>query len=711
MKQISQSYRTGALRIVDVPQPPAGGGRIRVDTRASLISSGTERATVEVARKSLVGKALDRPDLVRKVVDKVRREGPLAAFATVLSKLDLPIPLGYSLAGVVSGVGSGVTEFWTGQRVACAGAGWASHAEANVIPTNLAVAIPDAVTDEEAAFVTVGAIALQGVRLAEITLGCSVVIIGLGLLGQLAVQLAAAHGADVIAVDIVAAKVKQAMDHGARSGVVIGEEDLRASVLAATFGRGADAILITASASTNAPLVQAGEIARDRARVVVVGAMPLEIPRKDYYEKELSVVVSRSYGPGRYDPSYEERGNDYPIGYVRWTQRRNLEAVLAAIAARRLDVRSLITHRFRFEDVLEAYELIAGDKPAPHMGVLLTYGQSGHEERVVAKVDRSRTATGIGVLGTGNFAQSVLLPKLAKIAPDRLAVCASGRGLSARHAADKFGFTDVASSLDEVLSRSDVGSIVIATRHAAHASQVARALRAGKNVFVEKPLAIDRAGLDEVRSAYEETDGLLMVGFNRRFAPYAARAREFFAQRRTGLVMTAHINAGYVPPSSWVAAAEEGGRVVGEGCHFVDLMSYWAGAPVCGVTARGIRSTPGAFGADDNAILLLSFEDGSIGTLTYTAMGDPSLPKESYVVHCEGTTVHIDDWRSLSATRGGKTKTSRGLIANKGHEEELRAFVDAVDRGGRASSPISWSSLEATTAATLVARDLLSRDV
>ncbi|AUX41206.1 oxidoreductase [Sorangium cellulosum] len=711
MRQVSQSYRTGKLALVDTAAPRAPAGGVLVDTTVSLISAGTERAIVDMARKNLLAKAKDRPDLVAKVIDKAKREGVLAAFDAVRTKLDNPIPLGYSLAGRVAAVGAGTQGFARGDRVACAGAGFANHAEINAVPLNLVVPVPDAVTDEEAAFVTVGAIALHGVRLARPTLGASVVVIGLGLLGQIAVQLLAAHGCDVIGVDIDPAKVERAKARGAVAGAVPTSEDPIEVVRAHTRGLGADAVVITASSPTNEPLVTAGEMARDRARVVMVGLMPLEVPRKTYFDKELELVVSRSYGPGRYDPEYEERGRDYPVGYVRWTERRNFEAVLRAIETKRLDVKSLVTHRFAFEDALDAYAVVTGERPEPHLGVLLTYPAERAERTEGATngagaaagapaphVRRDRSSLGVAMVGTGAFATSVLLPALGKVSGAKLVATVSGRGLSARHAADRFGAAHVLSDLDAALALPEVDAVVIATRHAGHAAQAAKALAAGRDVFLEKPAAIDEAQLAALAEAVAGAKGRLQLGFNRRFAPFAVAVREAFAGRRAGLVMVARINAGRIPGTSWIAdAAESGGRIVGEGCHFVDLMSYWAGAAPVRASAHGLGAE-GAYRRDDNVIATLSFADGSVGTLIYTAMGDPSVPKESYEVFCEGKVAQISDWRALSVTERGKTRTTRALKADKGHAAQLEAFVRACN--GEGPSPIPWASIEATTRAT-----------
>jgi predicted dehydrogenase/threonine dehydrogenase-like Zn-dependent dehydrogenase len=706
LKLVAQNYRTGELVLADVATPttPPSGG-ILVDTSVSLISAGTERTIVDLARKSLVEKARERPDLVRKVIDKAKREGVIAALDAVRSKLDSPFPLGYSLAGRVAAVGKNAAGFARGDRVACAGAGYANHAEVNAVPRNLAVHVPDEVSDEEAAFVTVGAIALHGVRLAKPSLGDVVVVIGLGLIGQIAVQLLVAHGCDVVGIDVEREKVARAVTRGAVAGVVAGVDDAVEVVRAASGGYGADSVVITASSPTAEPLNVAGELARDRAIVSVVGLLPLEIPRKAYYEKELRVVVSRSYGPGRYDADYEERGRDYPIGYVRWTERRNLQAVLRAIATKRLDVKSLVTHRFPFGSAMDAYALITGERPEPHLGVLLTYHGTTRASSAPngappkpATTSARGADVGIAFVGTGSFATAVLLPAFKKAAGARLVRAVSGRGLSAHHAASKFGFEGVAASLDEVLEMPDVHAVVIATRHDSHAHLAAKALAAGRDVFLEKPAAVDEAQLAVLRSAVASSSARLVVGYNRRFAPFAVAARDAFAGRRSGLVMSARINAGRIAPGAWAVDSEEGGgRVVGEACHFVDLLSFWAGSPPTEESAHAI-GPGGGWDRADNLVIGLSFADGSVGSILYSAMGDPSVSKERYELMAEGKVAVIDNWRTLEVTSRGKTRTTRALRPDKGHAEEARAFIEAAVRG--APSPMPWADIEAATLAT-----------
>ncbi|HLK39991.1 MAG TPA: Gfo/Idh/MocA family oxidoreductase, partial [Polyangiaceae bacterium] len=490
---------------------------------------------------------------------------------------------------------------------------------------------------------------------------------------------------------------------GAVAGAVSGVDDAVEVVRAASQGHGADAIVIAASASTSEPLALAGEVARDRARISIVGLLPLEIPRRTYYEKELEVVVSRSYGPGRYDADYEERGRDYPIGYVRWTERRNLEAVLRAIATKRLDVQGLVTHRFDFARALDAYALITGERPEPHLGVLLRYDEAPPLPRPIPEVaatprPRPRGEVGVALVGTGAFAAGVLLPAFEKAAGAALVRTVSGRGLSAKHAADKFGAQGVAASLDQVLALDTVDAVVIATHHDSHAPLAAKVLATGRDVFLEKPAAVDEEQLAALAAAVRGSSARLMVGFNRRFSPFARTVRDAFRGRRSGLVMSARINAGRIPAGHWVVDVDEGGgRVVGEVCHFVDLLSFWAGSAPARVSAHAI-GPEGGWDRADNLVVGISFADGSAGSISYSAMGDPSVSKERYEVFGEGRVASIDNWRTLEVTAGGKTKTTRALKADKGHGAEVQAFVDASRRGD--PSPTPWESVEATTRAT-----------
>jgi len=661
---------------------------------ASLISAGTEKMVIDLAQKSLVGKAKERPDLVRQVLGKLRRDGLMSTLRTVKAKLDAPLALGYSCAGVVAEVGRGAEEFSAGDRVACAGMNYASHAETVFIPKNLAVKIPDGVSLDEAAFVTLGAIALQGVRTAEVKLGDAVAVIGLGLLGQLTVQILKAAGCRVIGIDLEAGKVSLAGVHGADSGVLRGD-DVEAAVRRFTDGFGADSVIITAAADTNDPIELAGTVARDRAVVTMVGAVRMEVPRKIYYEKELQLRLSRSYGPGRYDAQYEERGVDYPIGYVRWTERRNMQEFLRLVATKAVKLDKLITHRYPVAEAERAYEIITGKTPQNYLGILLTYDEAAGKRNgnVVGLVTSQKAAdVRLGVIGAGNFAKSVLLPRLAKMSGVSLVGLATATGRTAKAVGQQFGFEVCTTEYQELLARDDINTVLVATRHDTHATMAAEALRAGKTVLVEKPLAISEDGLEEVAAAVEQTRGRLLVGFNRRFSALSEETKQFF-DGVGPLAITYRINAGEVPKESWIQQDEGGGRILGEVCHFVDYLQFLTGAEPVEVFAY-----KGALGID-TSVIVVKLSDNSIGNINYLATGDRSFPKERVEVYGGGRVAVLDDFRQLEMWRGGKRKVVKRLAQDKGFDRELAAFVKAARGGGE--MPIGWRSLALTTSACL----------
>jgi len=701
MKQVLQEMDTGALRLVDVPAPLVRPGGVLVRTRYSVISVGTERSKIELGRKSLLGKARERPDQVRKVLDAVKREGVASAYRKVRSRLSAPSPLGYSCAGVVEAVGPGVDDIEVGQLVACAGAGYANHAERVWVPKNLVVPVPEGVAADEAAFATLGAIALQGVRQADVRLGETVAVIGLGILGQLTVQLLRAAGVQPIGIDVDAARVALAERHGAAG--VLRSEDVAGRVAVLSGGIGADAVIITAATSSEDPIRLAGEIARDRGRVVVVGAVPIRPPRSPYYEKELEIRLSRSYGPGRYDPEYEEKGHDYPVGYVRWTERRNLGEFLRLLSTGAVRMDELITHRFPFAEVERAYGTLTGEEGRGALGVVLEYPEEATEEprRIVVRdvADPRAPVTGpigVGLIGAGNFAQDVLIPSLKRLGVEfRGVVTASG--LTARGVAEKHGFAYAASSADEVLADPGTHVVVVATRHDEHARLAAEALRAGKAVFVEKPLALDEASLEDVLGAASQ-GGPLMVGFNRRFAPATQFVRERLERTAGARVVHIRVNAGAVPATSWVHDPEVGGgRLVGEGCHFIDLALYLAGSPAVEVSAQAIAGSDPAAALQDNVVVTLRCADGSIASILYTSKGNPRSGKERIEVFAGGVSAVIDDFRGAEV-HGAKRERWKGR-QDKGHHAELEAFVRAVREG--ATSPISLAELENSSRATL----------
>jgi polar amino acid transport system substrate-binding protein len=706
MKQVLQNFRSGVLKVDDVPETVCKSGGVLVTNVASLISAGTEKMAIDLAQKSLVGKAKERPDLVRQVLTKVQKDGLAATLATVKAKLEAPLALGYSCAGVVREVGRGAEEFQAGDRVACAGMNYASHAETVFVPKNLTVKIPDNVGFEEASFVTLGAIALQGVRTTETKLGEAVAVIGLGLLGQLTVMLAKAAGCRVIGIDLDANKTKLAIEHGA-DAAVLRNDDVEGAIANFTNGYGVDAVVITAAAETNDPIELAGVLARDRAIVSMVGAVGMDVPRKIYYEKELQLRLSRSYGPGRYDAQYEEGGVDYPIGYVRWTERRNMQEFLRLLSTGAVNLARLITHRFDIAQAEAAYDIITGKNKQPYLGVLLTYVAKA-EARASDKVVRLRERTAkaidavnLGVIGAGNFAKAVLLPRLAKAAGVNLVGIATATGRNAKAIGEQYGFGFCTSDYHELLRRADINTVLIATRHEAHARMTAEALRAGKAVFVEKPLAINEEQLNQVIEAVAATNGRVVVGFNRRFSSLATALKQSFAKAGP-LAITYRVNAGAIPRESWIQGDEGGGRILGEVCHFVDFLQFLTDADPLEVFAYAAAT---GNGLNDTLSLVLRFRDGSTGNINYFATGDKAFPKERIEVYGGGRVAVLDDFRSLEIWRNGKRSVTKKLTQEKGFEQEITAFAEAVKNGQ--AMPIGWESLVATTLATLRIEDSL----
>lgn len=710
VKQILQSYRTGELKVVEVPAPLADEGTVLVQSSASLVSAGTEKMVMALARKSLVGKAQDRPDLVKKVFDKVSKDGVVATAKAVFAKLDQPIPLGYSLSGTVVGQGAHVVSLPPGTRVACAGAKVANHAEFNSVPVNLCVPIPENVSDETASFVTVGAIALQGVRTANLTLGERVGVIGLGLIGQLVVQLCRANGCRVLGIDLDEGKVELARKLGA-DRAVLRNGPLESEVARLTDGRGLDAVIVCAATDSNDPIELAGELSRDRGRIVVVGVVPMDVPRRLYYDKELSLLQSRSYGPGRYDPSYEDNGIDYPFGYVRWTEGRNMQAFLEMCASGQVQVEPLISHRFNIAQAEEAYKIVSGDVAEPFLGILLKYPNAVSEPVRKVPLNKHRTLPASGVLraslvGSGAFASGVLLPALASKKDVKLQTVVSARGVSARHVGERFGFETCSTDAHAVLTDAVTDVMVISTRHDLHAAQAAAALKAGKAVFLEKPLAINREGLKQVLDAVRQTERPLLVDFNRRFAPLTLQLKKFFKDRTQPLTLQYRVNAGVLPADSWLHdAAVGGGRIIGEVCHFIDWCCAVADADVDRVYAESVSGAKAPLRNDDQVQLTLRLSDGSSATILYTSGGDSSMPKERMEVHGEHATAVIEDFRTLEVTRRGKTTKTRSLMKDKGHGAALDALLHAARHGGVA--PIPLRSIVATTLATFGAVESL----
>jgi predicted dehydrogenase/threonine dehydrogenase-like Zn-dependent dehydrogenase len=698
LKQILQNLKTGAVAVTDVPAPVVRPGFVMVRTAASLISAGTERMTVESGQKSLMGRAFDQPALVKQVIEKARNEGVLNTIDAVRSKLESFIALGYSAAGTVLEVGAGVTEFRQGDRVACAGVGYASHAEVLVVPKNLCVRLPAQVDFDAAAFSTLGAIALQGVRLTEPTLGESVVVIGLGLIGQLAVQLLKANGCRVFGIDLDEKKVELARQLGAELGCAPGDVTKR-SVMEWSRGRGADAVLITAASSSNQPVELAGEISRPKGRVVVVGAVGLNIPRKPYYDRELTFKISMSYGPGRYDPEYEERGHDYPFGYVRWTEGRNIEAFLDLLAEGRVNVEPLITHRFKLAESERAYELITGNEP--YLGVVLHYDTERTLESRIPLATKPTGATSgvrVGLIGAGGYAKAMLLPNF-KAAGAEFQSIATASGVTARAVGQQNGFRFCVSTAEEVIDDEQTNLIVIATRHDLHAKLAQGGLESGRNVFVEKPLALNDEELAGVIAAAQQSQGQLMVGFNRRFSPLALKARELFSDRATPLSINYRVNAGRVPRGHWAVDPKEGGgRIIGEVCHFIDFIHFITGSLTTRVYAEAISTSNQDVNSEDSVFITLRLADGSNGSIAYLAEGDRALPKERIEIFGSGKSFVLDDFRSGSAWHNGRETKTKLRAQDKGQKDEIRAVCAMVRDGGRA--PIALNDLATTTRAT-----------
>jgi predicted dehydrogenase/threonine dehydrogenase-like Zn-dependent dehydrogenase len=716
MKQLLQNLKNGKAVVEEVPIPTPKRGMALVKTEASLVSAGTERMVVEFAEKSLIGKARSRPDLVSQVVEKAKREGIVPTVQAALNRLDQPMALGYSSAGTIVALGQDMSGFKVGQRVACAGGGYAVHAEYAIVPRHLLMPLPETVDFESAAFGTLGAVAMHGFRLAEPQIGETVAVIGLGLLGLLTGQIATAAGCRVLGIDIDPKRVALAGSLGLQAWRRDQSEEW---ALAFTANRGFDMVIICADTVSADPVELAGLIARDRARVVATGAVGQTLPRKVFYEKELSFINSRSYGPGRYDASYEEDGQDYPIGYVRWTEGRNLESVVELLASGKLQVKPLITHRFPIEQAAEAYEVITGKQEAPFLGVLLTYPDSSEaplaqvalrdqrdrHEHVVRAAKKSSVT--LGVLGAGLFANATLLPVLKKNKHVKLVGIASSGGLHAQHAGKKFKFNYATSSDDEIIDDPNINTVAILTRHNSHAELVVKALQAGKHVFVEKPLAIDSDQLSAINDQVLKSEAqLLMVGFNRRFAPLVQRLAAFLSDRSEPLYMHYRVNAGYIPLKHWVHdLAVGGGRIIGEGCHFVDFLTFLVGAvPVC-VTAHALPD--GGKYCEDNVSMTFTFPDGSLGIVDYLANGDKSLPKERVEVFCGGRVATLDDFRALEMVRDGRRKTIKNA-QDKGWKEEWRVFARAIREGGE--SPIPYEQLMGVTSATFAALESLRED-
>jgi len=704
-----QSVRTGVSTVEEVPAPALTSGHVLVRNAASLVSAGTERMVIEFAEKNMLQKAKARPDLVRQVMDKARREGVLNTLDAVRTRLDQPLSLGYSSAGTVIGVGEGITDITVGDRVACSGMNYASHAEIVSVPRMLITPIPsEKVSFEDAAFTTVGAIALHGIRLAEIKLGETVAVIGLGLIGQLTVQMLKAAGCVVLGMDLDAERSRLAEQRGC-DATAASAEGFASLVESRTKDRGADAVIITAATASSEPVGLAGSIARAKAIVVAVGAVGTEIPRKAYYEKELDFRISRSYGPGRYDPEYEEKGHDYPVSYVRWSESRNMEAFLKFVADAKINLQPLVTHRFPIEQATEAYDLITGKKSERFMGVLIRYRSNVDERRRIDLIPEATSTTQepvrVGVFGAGLFAGQVLLPAMQKAGGIEFAGVCTATGGTGKHAASRFGFRYCTTDENEILGDASINTVLVATRHHLHARQIMAALQAGKHVFCEKPLCLTNEELVDVAQAKSATPGqLLMVGYNRRFAPMALELKGFLSESHNPIAANYRINAAPIPASHWTQdPVQGGGRILGEVCHFVDFLIFLTGSLPLTVFATAL---PAAGNPPDSVAVNLTFEDGSIGTISYIAEGDKSFAKERVEIFGGGRVGVLDDFRVLELVKNGRKTTNKSALRqDKGHIAEWKAFSKAIREGGH--SPIALREILAGMQATIAITESL----
>ena len=706
MKQLIQNYKTGELYVDELPAPSLSEGFVLVENKFSLISSGTERGTVKVAQASLLGKAKQRPDLVAQVLQNIKREGLAATFKKVQTKLDSLKALGYSSAGTVIVSLDKNNLFKPGDRVACAGQNYASHAEIVNVPQNLVAKIPDNVTFEEAAFTTLGAIALQGVRQAAPSIGENICVIGLGLLGQLTCQILRANGCRVLGIDLSERLVDLAKQISADQAYNRNESALINACESFTKGHGFDSVIITAAAPTNDPIELAAEILKKKGSVIIVGAVKMNIPRDPhFYQKELDLRMSCSYGPGRYDYNYEEKGVDYPFGYVRWTEQRNMEAFLQLISDKQINLKPLITHIFDIVDAEKAYDLVLGKTQEPSIGILLKYPSGKVHTADPIKVNDFRNkGQNIAFIGAGSFAQSYLIPHV-KAAGGFLHTVVTSTGISAKNVASKFGFNLADTQVDSVMKNDNVNTVFIATRHNSHAHYVIKSLQSNKNVFVEKPLALTTDELDLIREEHKKNPSIkLQVGFNRRFAPASIKAKSVFKNSGGPLIINYRVNAGFISRDHWTQDEKVGGgRIIGEVCHFIDLMQFLTDSHPTYVFADCISVMSEKIVNTDNVSIVMRFSDGSLGNLVYLANGDKGLAKERIEISGSGKSVIIDDFRKITIHENNKSTTQ--VLEGKGHKEEIEAFLETIKTGG--ATPISFESLYATSLTTFKILDCI----
>jgi predicted dehydrogenase/threonine dehydrogenase-like Zn-dependent dehydrogenase len=719
--QLVQNYRTGEIELVDVPVPRVGSKYVLVKNVASVVSVGTERSMIELGRKSLLGKARARPDLVKRFLEKAKQQGFIKTFQEALERLDEPVPLGYSSAGVVVEVGSAVRNLSPGDRVACIGPGFASHAEYICVPEMLCSKIPPNVDFDEAAFGMLGIIAMHGIRSANLTMGEKVAVIGLGLLGMLTCQILNAYGFDFVGFDMDSSKVEFAKKQGF-SSVYSDVDNFKKAVLNTTKGFGADAVLITAATESAEPVELSVDIVRPKGKIVVVGVADIHPNRNELWHKEAEIVVSKAGGPGIGDPAYEIEGVDYPIGYVRWTESRNLEEFLRLLSKKLIDVKSLITHRVKIHNSVQIYEAILSGQIKP-IGVVIDYDATETNKKRFVLIDQRSVSTDqashnvtIGVIGSGLFGRSVLLPRLRKLVKRdpqvRLKWLVSSRGYTGFHAARKFGFEVCSTQFEQVLEDPEVSAVMILTRHSQHKHMVIESLKKGKKVYVEKPLCVNEQELEEITSVYtaltkQGGSPVVFVGYNRRFSPHAKICKEYFSDRRSPMMINYRVNAGAIPADHWVHSEEEGGgMIVSEVCHFVDLLIYLIGFKPTRVYTEAIKGDGRTVINKDNVVISIGFEDGSVGNIFYTTVGSRAYSRERVEIFCDGKVAVINDFRRTELF-GNQRRKFQTINQDMGYENELKHFLNVVK--GKEPLSLTYEEIYYSTLAIFKAVESLSR--
>jgi predicted dehydrogenase/threonine dehydrogenase-like Zn-dependent dehydrogenase len=711
MKQVVLNLKDGDLTVEEVPIPTLKGSGVLVRNHYSVISAGTESGLVDLAEKSLIGKAKARPDLAKKVIDKAKRDGPISAFQQAMGRLEQREPLGYSSAGTVIAVSEDITDIKIGDRVACAGAGYANHADVVFIPKNLCTKVPEDVDLKDACFTTVGAIAMQGVRNADVKVGENIVVVGLGLVGLITVQILKAAGCRVFGIDLDESKVKLAREIGADAAFSRNSPNVEEKIFQFTRGIGADSTIIAAATRSNDPVDFAANVTRERGKVVIVGLVGMDVPREPYYNKEIELRVSRSYGPGRYDREYEEFGKDYPPAYVRWTENRNMEAFVDLLAMKKFSMEKIITHEFTIEQSLEAYEIINQRKP--YLGIVLEYDEKKEiEDKVILKTPETTTNTDtpvVGVIGAGIFATSTLLPNLAKIKGIRLRGLAAASGISSESVAKKYNFEYCTSDYHKIMSDPEINCVIVATRNSLHAPLVIEAIKNKKAILVEKPLALNEEELQEITNTWHEHGGHVMVGFNRRYSELGMKLKDFFKDRSQPMVAIYRVNAESIPHDHWIYdPSEGGGRIITECCHFIDFLQYIIGSNPSEVSAKKIETQANSPEDSENVSITISFEDGSVGTVIYTTHGDSSVSKEHAEFFADGMVGNITDFKKLELVKGGKkTKIDKKLATEKGHKNELERFFEFYKQG----EIIDIKSNVLTTLATFKALESIQSEI